>query len=194
MIPKKFLKNPFLSSFIKKAYEEGFESLNIESREYLFSDEVADYSLDKCFGIFRILEEIDHRKPIDMVINTEGGDVYAALKFYNLIRTLKVKINTHVSGCVMSAGTILSACTTGKRTIAANSFMMIHEISTWEAGQVSKLKARIKHTEQLQDVLIDLYIKHSKEKNRKNWERILTNETYFTPEEALKLGLVDQIV
>jgi len=179
--------------YIAKQYEDNDE-VNIPNREINFSVDVEDYTIDTLLAHINKFQEMDAKKPVTILFNSPGGEVTACFKYYDLIRRYPFKVNSFITGVAMSAATVMSIGTTGKRTISKNSAMMIHEVSSWPMGTLSKLKTRVKFSEQLQDRIIDIYIAHTKLKSKAEWEKIMATETYYTPAEALKLGLVDEIV
>lgn len=53
--------------------------------------------------------KIDSSRPIDISINSFGGQVYTGLSIYNLLKTHKGRINIRVDGAAMSAATIITS-------------------------------------------------------------------------------------
>jgi ATP-dependent Clp endopeptidase proteolytic subunit ClpP len=185
--------DPYIREFFRHTIKEKIDTVDLFTRTIRFHDAVESYSINELLGYITMFQHIHATLPVTVVINSLGGNAYDALHYYDQLRLLKIKVDTLVSGCAMSAASVMSIGTTGKRLITPNSFIMIHEISSWEMGEVSKLKNRVKHVERMQELLINMYVEHSKEKDRKKWEEVLQQETYFTAQQALDLGLVDGI-
>ena len=57
----------------------------------------------------------DDDSPINLVINSSGGDVYEMLGIIDYIETLDVKVNTICRGRAMSSAAVILACGTGTR-------------------------------------------------------------------------------
>jgi len=189
-----FLTNdPYIREYLKQAVKEDEDSIDIFNRTIRFTDSVESYAINQLLGRITMLKHVDPVAPVTVIINSPGGSAYDALYYYDQLRMLKIPVNAVVSGCAMSAASIMASGTTGKRIITPNSFIMIHEVSSWEMGEVSKLKSRVTQVGRIQELLINIYAAHSKEKDRKKWEEVLQQETYFTAEQALELGLVDEI-
>lgn len=179
--------------YTKRAITNDFPYIDPINRRVMFSDHVNDHEINRTLAFINVLIYLD-KKPVTLVINSTGGEVYAALKFYDLIRELPVSINTLVAGTAMSAAAIMACAPTGTRAMTANSHLMIHEVSSWEIGEVSKLKKRIQHTDNLQTLIVNLLTKHCGVPPEKTWEQRLSEETYLSPEEALKLKMIDNII
>lgn len=185
-----------IESYVRECYvnEYFLDKIDLINREIFFSRDVDSDSIDTLLGHLLKLQEIDPTSPVTVVINSPGGEAHACLKYYDEIRRLQIPVNSLVSGCSMSAATIMSCGTTGHRMITKHSAMMIHEVLSWEAGEYSKLKKRLKYTDTIQNNIIKIYMEHSKNKDVAFWENLMRDETYFNAEEALQHGLVDQIV
>ena len=82
-----------------------------------------------------------------------------------------------------------------KRYSASYSTMMYHQISTFAWDKLEGIKDQIKEAERLESLLENMLIDHSKitaeqiepyKKEKREW--------YLNPQEAKKLGLIDEIL
>jgi len=78
--------------------------------------------------------EEDKDKPINLVINSSGGDVYEMLGIIDYIETLSVPVNTICRGRAFSAAAVILACGTGTRMVSKRSCVMFHESSSYLDG------------------------------------------------------------
>lgn len=163
---------------------------------YLFGD-IADGTLfDFTLKIKAILHMRDDAKkndPLNIVINSDGGDVYEALGMIDFMQSLNVKINTICRGRAMSAAALLLCAGTGTRAASKNSTIMFHEISSGIYGKSSDMKANVQHTEKLEEILINIITENSK-KDSLFWRDKILKDYYLSPEEALDLGVIDNII
>lgn len=132
-------------------------------------------------------------EPINIVINSDGGDVYEALGMIDFIQSLSVKVNTICRGRAMSAAALLLCSGTGFRAASKNSTVMFHEISSGIYGKSSDMKANMAHMEKLEDILLELITSNTK-KEKRFWKDKTVKDYYLTPEEALDLGVIDRII
>lgn len=169
--------------------------VNVLDRCVYFNSDVCDYEIEKLIRYMELLQYIDDKKEITLYINSGGGDVTSCLKFYDALRSrVKVTVNTVVEGISMSAATVMSVGATGKRYITKHSTMMFHEMSTISIGKISDEKNRLMWGEGLQDKIVSLYQTHTNIKNKEEWDKILSTDSFFDAEESLKNGFVDEIL
>lgn len=129
---------------------------------------------------------------IKLHINSPGGELFAALAMSDVIKKNKVKVETIVEGCAMSAGTFLSIVGS-KRLIYPNSLMMIHQISTMAGGTAEDIQQEHENCQTIMESIKKLYLDNTK-MTKKQLETFLKKDQYLTAEQALKLGLVDKII
>ena len=70
---------------------------------------------------------------------------------------------------------------------------MTHQPSGGYQGQVTDLEIQTNEIIKTKKRLNQIYAKHT-EKNIKEVELIMERDKYFSPEEAIKFGLIDKIV
>jgi ATP-dependent Clp endopeptidase proteolytic subunit ClpP len=139
----------------------------------------------------KMIDVIIEPKPIVLYITTHGGLVHAAFSVVDTIKSLRVPVNTVVSGYVASAGTLISLA--GKRRfITPNSFMMIHEIRSGFWGRYSDVRVEHENMSKLMEHILRYY----SDKTRITRERLtemLRIDTDLNASECLEHGLVDVI-
>jgi len=130
-------------------------------------------------------------KPITLHVSSPGGDVYGMFAILDYMAEAPVTINVHGRGSIMSAATFIMAAAPGLRSCSANTFFMVHEISTWAAGAVSDIKEQMEHVKALQDRALGVYEKCT-DMPKEFWDR--RGDFYFTAEQALDYGIIDEIL
>lgn len=124
---------------------------------------------------------------IDSVeINSNGGDVFAALAMVDTLRKKK-DVVIRVKGLCASAATLL-LCAGNKVIAAQNSLFLLHAPSCMLSGQVNAAKLAEMQTtlEKIEGSLKAIYSARIKDVD-------LSKETWLTADEALQLGLIDEI-
>jgi ATP-dependent Clp protease protease subunit len=144
-------------------------------------------------GLLHMRDEKTKSDPINIIINSDGGDVYEALGMVDFIQSLDVKVNTICRGRAMSAAALLLCAGTGTRAASKNSTIMFHEISSGIYGKSSDMKANVQHTEKLEEILISIITSNSK-KDSNFWKERILKDYYLSPDEALELGVIDTII
>ena len=140
------------------------------------------------------LESENPKKEISFYINSPGGIVWSGLAVYDTMQYISSKIMTICIGQAASAGSLLLAAgEKGIRFSLPNSRIMIHQPSGGYQGQVTDLEIQTNEIIKTKKRLNQIYAKHTG-KNIKEVELIMERDKYFSPEEAIKFGLIDKIV
>lgn len=181
----------------KEAFSQIDYGIDVESSTvYMFGD-IGDGTLyDLTLRMRAVLHmRSDDKKndPLNIVINSDGGDVYEALGMIDFIQSLNVKVNTICRGRAMSAAALLLCSGTGIRAASKNSTIMFHEISSGVYGKSSDMKANVQHTEKLEDILVKIICENSN-KDAAFWKEKILKDYYLSPDEALELGVIDSII
>lgn len=135
----------------------------------------------------------DEYKPIiHLHLNTYGGEVYPALATVNLMKTLKTDIYTYLDGSVASAGTLIS--TVGKKRFAYKySYLLIHQLSGGMYGKFSEMEDDFYNSSNLMKMFKTFYKDHTKIPMKK-LDEILKRDIWFSAEECLQYGIIDEIL
>ena len=138
------------------------------------------------------LRAIPPDNALTISINSFGGSVYTALSIYSLLKNHKGQITFRIDGTAMSAATIITSVPNARVIMPRGAMMMIHKVSVGIYGNADDLKKTVEDIEKLEKNVLDIYA----EKTGKSVDVIqalMDKETYFTAEEALEFGLVDEI-
>jgi ATP-dependent Clp protease protease subunit len=140
------------------------------------------------------LEAENPSKEISMYINSPGGVVTAGLSIYDTMQYIKPRVSTLVIGQAASMGSLLlTAGEKDMRFSLPNSRIMVHQPSGGYQGQATDILIHARETERLKKRLNEIYVKHT----GNHYETVvaaLERDNFMEPEEALKWGLIDQIV
>ena len=140
------------------------------------------------------LESENPKKEISFYINSPGGIVWSGLAMYDTMQYISSKIMTICIGQAASAGSLLlTAGEKGMRFSLPNSRLMVHQPSGGYQGQVTDIEIQTKEIIKTKKKLNEIYAKHT-EKKISEVEEIMERDKYFSPEEAIKFGLIDKIV
>ena len=140
------------------------------------------------------LESENPKKEISFYINSPGGIVWSGLAVYDTMQYISSKIMTICIGQAASAGSLLlTAGEKGMRFSLPNSRIMIHQPSGGYQGQVTDLEIQTNEIIKTKKRLNQIYAKHTG-KDIKEVELIMERDKYFSPEEAIKFGLIDKVV
>lgn len=137
--------------------------------------------------------------PVTILLSSEGGDVQHGLDIYDAIRAMKNYVRIIAYGEVASmASVIFQAADTGKRLMMPNSYLMLHEGETELKGKQKDIKQWKRLLDRNEKTCINIYLEKIKEKKprytKKKLEDNLDVDWVIFPEEAVSLGLADEIL
>ena len=140
------------------------------------------------------LEAENPKKEISMYINSPGGVVSSGLSIYDTMQYVRPKIATMCVGQAASMGSLLLAAgEQGMRFCLPNSRVMVHQPSGGFQGQASDIEIHAKEKFNLRSRLNGIYVKHSGKKIAEI-EALMDRDTFLSPEDALKISLIDEVV
>lgn len=131
---------------------------------------------------------------IKIFINSPGGSVIDGLAIYDTMNFVTPDISTYCMGMCASMGSILvSSGTKGKRYTLPNGEVMIHQVSSFAEGMTADMEIRINHTKRLQKKLYEILASNTG-KDYEQIERDADRDHWFTADEAVEYGLIDEVI
>lgn len=127
---------------------------------------------------------------VDIEINSGGGDVFAGSEIYAAIRAYPGTVNIHVVGLAASAASVI-ACA-AKSDIAPTAQMMVHNVSTWAAGNYHDMDHASNMLKQANRAIAAAYVEKSG-MSEKDALDLMDAETWITAQDAVDYGLIDKI-
>lgn len=130
--------------------------------------------------------------PIRLHLFSYGGLVHAGLAAYDTIRTLDYPVETIVDGVAASAATLILSA--GERRYAhENAQILIHQVSSGTRGTLHEMQDGLKNTEFSMRQIKAIYRRHTRLTDEM-LDEILSHDLFLTAEEALRYGLLDEII
>ncbi|OHC75989.1 MAG: ATP-dependent Clp endopeptidase, proteolytic subunit ClpP [Rhodospirillales bacterium RIFCSPLOWO2_12_FULL_58_28] len=140
------------------------------------------------------LESENPNKDISFYINSPGGIVTSGLAIYDTMRYIRPEVSTVCLGQAASMGSLLLAAgSKGKRYALPNSRIMIHQPSGGAHGQATDIEIQAREILALRSRLNAIYAEHTGQPIDVI-ETALERDRYMTPDDALKFGLIDEVV
>jgi ATP-dependent Clp protease protease subunit len=138
-------------------------------------------------------------RPISLYVSTHGGsasDMFSILDVMDMIKKRSCNIETYGVGKVMSAGVpILAAGTPGKRKVGRNCRIMLHSVMAGTGGTIFNMENELEEIKWIQDRYIDSLAEYTKMSKAKIKKMLKTQrDVYISAEDAIKLGIADEII
>jgi ATP-dependent protease ClpP protease subunit len=142
------------------------------------------------------LNALSRKTPIDIIVNNLGGDEYHGLAIYEAIRTSVSPIQVTVLGTAMSMASIILQAARHRR-MSKNSMMMLH-YGTWAMNVDAKdVKPWAKENDRYNAWMERIILKKMRTKDKrvklKQVQELLKTDRLLTAQQALNMGLVDEV-
>ena len=176
-----------------KEYAYDLYSRLLKDRIIILSGEINDSLASIVVSELLYLDSLNH-DDIYLYINSPGGSVTSGLAIYDTMNFIKSDVRTIVVGMAASMGAfLLSSGAKGKRCALKNAEVMIHQVLGGTQGQATDIKIQAEHILKIKKKLNRILASNtgkSLQKVIKDCER----DNYMSSDEALKYGLIDQII
>ena len=134
-------------------------------------------------------------RPITLWINSTGGLLQPTFALIDLFGQVKTPVSTVGMGTVESAASlVLMAGTPGKRAIMKNCSLMVHEYSWSNSGSFTEMSSRMKEVQHTIEKQLAFMSRHTGKTRVSLREIVRHEETWLTPDEAVKWGIVDKVL
>jgi ATP-dependent Clp protease, protease subunit len=162
-------------------------------RFLFFCQDLKEELSNQLIGIMLYLNAEESTDDLFLYINSPGGKMSAGVGMYDVMGFIDPDVNTICIGRAASiASFVLMGGTTGKRTAAPNSRMMIHQPAGGSQGQTSIVLSEAREILRLRQQVIEVYAQRTGQTEKRITED-MTRDEYMTPHEARDYGLVDQV-
>ena len=151
-------------------------------------------------------ETEDHTTPdtivarsISMMVSTHGGsasDMFSILDVMDMVKERTCDIETFGIGKVMSAGVpILAAGTKGRRKVGRNCRIMLHNVMAGTGGTIFSIENELEEIKWVQERYIETLASYTKLTPAKIKKLLKAQrDVYISAEEAIKMGIADEII
>ena len=129
--------------------------------------------------------------PMEMHINSPGGDVFAGMAIYNLLKRYEDDITVYIDGLAASIASVI-AMAGDKIIMPENALMMIHDAWCMTAGNAADLRKMADELDRVDNLIRDVYAARSGQ-DPVAFEGMMAAETWFTAAEAEAAGLIDEV-
>lgn len=144
-------------------------------------------------------EEVIVARSISMMVSTHGGtasDMFSILDVMDMVKERTCDIETFGIGKVMSAGVpILAAGTKGKRKVGQNCRIMLHNVMAGTGGTIFSMENELEEIKWVQERYIETLASYTKLTPSKIKKLLKAQrDVYISAEEAIKMGIADEII
>lgn len=126
-------------------------------------------------------------------INSPGGLVYEGVAINSLLQQTDKAYNVVVDGLCFSAATFFLS---PNANVSINELAQIGIHRTWQCacGNINDMKSVMKELESYDERVMSFYQKRMKDTSEKELSKMMDDITYFTAQEAIDIGLADNLI
>lgn len=136
------------------------------------------------------LKQAKENEPVDVYINSGGGDVFAGSEIYSELRAYPGLVKIHVTGIAASAASVI-ACA-GESDISPTAMLMIHNVSGSARGDYNVMDKSSETLQQANRAVAAAYV-HKTGMAETEVLEMMNKETWFSASDAVERGLIDRI-
>ena len=176
-------------------------ALALRQRKIFIYDDINEDSIIETMYYLHRLTELDEingkKRPIEILINSNGGYCSDGLSLVSLIETMienGYEIITTNMGRAYSMGFVI-AISGSKRHSYRYARYMVHDVSAGTIGKLEDMKKEIEETERIRDVINNIICKKTgiTKEELLDWQSHHTDK-YFSAEEAVSKKITDKII
>ena len=169
-------------------------SLLLKNRIVFLGTPINDQVANLIVAQLLFLNQEDRDAPINMYINSPGGQVYAGLAIYDTMQMIPNPISTVAVGMTASFGTVLlTAGTSGQRYALPNATIHLHQPLGGAQGQVTDIEIQAKEFIRLRQNLNEILSTHTGQ-DLEVIEKDTERDFWMDAHSAVKYGLVDKVL
>ena len=181
------MKNYLVPTVVEKSAdgERAFDiySRLLNERIIFLGEEVNEHTANIVVAQLLYLAYDDPTADISLYINSPGGSVYDGMAIYDTMQLIKPDVATYGIGLQASMGAfLLSSGAKGKRYCLPHAKVMIHQPSSGTRGKGTDM-----------EMLAKILAKNTGQKLAKV-KADMERDYWMSPDEALKYGLIDEVI
>ena len=134
----------------------------------------------------------DGVSPVIAAFNSIGGDLFDGLAMHNALSRLGERCTGRIDALAASAASV-AVCGAHRVVIAANAMLMIHNPWTYAAGDAEDFRQVADVLDQTMEAIIAAYKAKAPDIDEVELRRLVAAETWLTANEAVALGLADEV-
>lgn len=184
------------------SFDDALKFSNLENEIISLSEDIENYSVALLLEQLNyILAHKDTNKKITLNISSNGGCAYSAFALYDKlldIRAQGIEIDAVVEGFAASAACMVVLQGATFRKAGKHARFLLHEVRRWTdpytVERKTELQDEVNEMGALEKMVIDILCErcHKTEDEIKN--AIQRKEFWLSADEALKFGLIDEII
>lgn len=177
---------------VKYAYYKG-----LQNRQIIINEDIGDCFLEETIMPFIEMDNDGSGDPIEIILQTCGGDIYTGFNFVDMIEKAKSPVTIHIMAIAASMGTLIAMAGKNNPNVKTVchpfSVGLIHSGSQFMEGTTHAVKDLFNFSQQYEEKIKQFILTHSNI-DEEYYDKIERKELWLDADEMLKLGIVDEII
>jgi ATP-dependent Clp protease protease subunit len=166
----------------------------LRERIVFLGTEVDQTSANLICAQLLLLEAEDRERDISLYVNSPGGSVTDGLAIYDTMQYVSCDVSTICLGLAASMGQfLLCAGAPGKRFALPHSRILMHQPSGQMQGQAADIAIQAEQIVYLKKMMAERISQHTGQPVERI-EADSDRDRWFTAQEALEYGFIDQVI
>jgi ATP-dependent Clp protease protease subunit len=166
----------------------------LRDRIVFLGTQVDEQSANLVIAQMLFLEGEDPDKPINLYINSPGGDMTAYFAIHDTMQFLHAPVSTMCVGQAASAAAVLRAAgTPGMRFTLPNARVLIHQPHGGAQGQSTDIEIQVREMVEMRERMVDVLVQ-STGQTRERIVADIDRDHILRGEDAVAYGLVDEVL
>lgn len=168
--------------------------VNESSREIFIYDDIgpAWLGMIDSGSVIDALESLGDAEPINLRVNSPGGDVTEGLAIFNAIQRHQGTVNTYADSLAASCGSYIFCAGNGDRVVAQNAILMIHDPWGMSIGNAAEHRKTADIYDKFADSMARDYASAA-DISAESARTIMLDETWYNAEEAVDAGFATSV-
>lgn len=130
-------------------------------------------------------------QPVDVYINSGGGDIFAGSEIYTALRGYAGKVSIHIVGLCASAASVIAMA--GTSDMSPTAMMMVHNVSSYASGDYHDMDKQSDILQQANKTIAAAYVGKTG-MSEDDALKLMDIETWLTAQQAVEKKLVDKVM
>lgn len=190
-----------LNTIITEMTEQGEIPIDVyqklaSSRILFINSDIDDKLASDLVATLLVLDSENPGEKISLFLNTRGGSIRNVLMIYDVMKMLQSPIETICAGSVCEeAIVLLCSGTPGLRFATKNSFFSVSQLENqhFSVGDLTDAKKLLEIHSINNKNMMEIIAKNT----HKSFKQVLSDferKVFFTPQQAVQYGLIDQVI
>lgn len=129
---------------------------------------------------------------VNLSINSPGGSLFDGIAIYNALKSHSATVTAKVMGVAASAASVI-AMGADRIEMGAGTFMMVHKSASVAWGNADEMRSTADWLDKIDMSMGAIYVARTG-KTADEVAALLSDETWFTADEAVEAGFADAII